>query len=185
MHLILFGAPGVGKGTQAEKISEDYDIPQVSTGEILRSAVSRQTELGKKAQAIMERGELVPDDLMIKIIEDRITQEDCKNGFILDGFPRTIPQAESLEKLLDKLEMPPFKCIEIKVPDDEIIKRLLARGRADDNEETIRKRLKVYKEQTAPVKDYYKSHDHFHSIDGNQHVDRVYKSISHILNCQE
>ncbi len=213
MYLILFGAPGVGKGTQAKLISADYHIPQISTGDMLREAVGKQTELGKKAQAIMERGELVPDDIILGIIKNRISQEDCKNGLILDGFPRTIPQAEGLSKLTEALQLPAFTCIEITVPEAVIIKRLTSRKvcekcgmdfnpvtnpapadhicpkcggrivtRQDDNEETIRKRLKVYHDQTAQVKDYYKQHDHFYSIDGNKDVEAVYQEIKSILN---
>jgi adenylate kinase len=127
MYLILFGAPGVGKGTQAKLISEKFNIPQISTGDMLRNAVKNQTELGKKAGEIMTRGELVPDDLILKMIKERFNRDDCKNGFILDGFPRTIPQAEGLDKLMQELNLPAFRCIEIAVPDAEIIARLVSR----------------------------------------------------------
>ena len=181
MYLILFGAPGVGKGTQAELISKEFNIPQISTGEMLRSAVANKTELGLKAKSIMDKGELVSDDIILGIIEERILQDDCNNGLILDGFPRTIPQAEGLTKLLLKHNFPDFKCIEIKVTDQEIIDRLLKRGRMDDNEETIRKRLDVYKELTAPVKKYYEQHDGFFSVDGNKSISDVYKDIKSII----
>jgi len=212
MHLILFGAPGVGKGTQAKLISQEFHIPQISTGDMLREAVRKQSDLGKKAQNIMEKGELVPDDVMLGIIRERVSQEDCANGFILDGFPRTEKQAEQLDALAKEMHLPPFICIEIEVPDEAIIKRLTSRKtcsqcgadfnpltnpappdnicpicggkiitRTDDNETTIRKRLDVYKQQTAPVKHFYEAHNHFYSIDGDQHVQEVYADIKKIL----
>ncbi len=181
MFLILFGAPGVGKGTQAQRISKDYNIPQISTGEMLRAAVSAGTEMGKKAKTQMATGELVADDIILGIIEERIIGPDCINGFILDGFPRTIPQAEGLTHLLQKHNIPDFKCVEIRVPDEEIVKRLFLRRRADDNEETIRKRLEIYNRQTAPVKAYYEKRNQFASIDGNQPIDSVYESLKNVL----
>lgn len=212
MHLILFGAPGVGKGTQAKLINQEFNIPQISTGDMLREAVRKQTDLGKKAQSIMEKGELVPDDVILGIIRDRISQEDCSKGFILDGFPRTEKQAEQLDALAKEMDLPPFICIEIQVPDAAIIKRLTSRKtcsqcgadfnpqtnpapadnicpicggkiitRTDDNEETIRKRLAVYKEQTAPVKHFYEAKNHFFSINGDQDVQKVYGDIKQIL----
>lgn len=127
MYLILFGAPGVGKGTQAKLVSQKFGIPQISTGDMLREAVKNQTELGKKAGEIMSRGELVPDDLILNMIKERFGRDDCKNGFILDGFPRTLPQAEGLDKLMKELGLPEFKCVEITVPDGDIIARLVSR----------------------------------------------------------
>ena len=213
MHLILFGAPGVGKGTQAKKISKEYGIPQVSTGDMLRDAVREQTELGKKAGSIMNRGDLVPDDLMLDLIHERIMKPDCAKGLILDGFPRTIPQADELSKLMRTLDFPSFTCIEITVPDEKIILRLTSRmtcgacgkdynhaveaapedmvcrkcsgkiiTRKDDNEETIQKRLNVYKEQTSQVKHYYEDKGNFYSINGDQEVDVVYSNLNEILN---
>ena len=127
MNLILFGAPGVGKGTQAKLISKEYQIPQISTGDMLREAVRNQTDLGRQAQQIMERGELVPDEIILGIIRERIQQPDCTDGLILDGFPRTVPQAEGLEQLGHELHLSPFLCIEIRVPEEVIIKRLTTR----------------------------------------------------------
>jgi len=127
MHLILFGAPGVGKGTQAKLISEKYNIPQISTGDMLREAVKAETELGKKASALMNAGKLVPDEIMLALIKDRIGRDDCNPGFILDGFPRTLAQAEGLDQLFSDLSLPNVSCIEISVPDEEIIKRLVSR----------------------------------------------------------
>ena len=127
MYLILFGAPGVGKGTQAKFISQHYHIPQISTGDILRAAVREKTPVGKKAGDIMAQGKLVPDDIILELIRQRIVQKDCRNGFILDGFPRTLIQARELDALMNELKLPPFRCIEIVVPDTEILTRLINR----------------------------------------------------------
>jgi len=127
MHLILFGAPGVGKGTQAKNISQKYGIPQISTGDMLRDAIKRGTELGKKAEAIIARGELVSDEIMLSLIKERVSQPDCKNGFILDGFPRTLPQAKGLSVLFEEKRLPKPVCFEIIVPENVIIKRLTQR----------------------------------------------------------
>jgi adenylate kinase len=127
MHLILFGAPGVGKGTQAKLISKKFHIPQISTGDMLRDAVKSETELGKKASALMNEGRLVPDEIMLELIRERISLADCKDGFILDGFPMKIAQAEGLDRLFSELNLPDVICIEIYVPDEEIIKRLVSR----------------------------------------------------------
>ncbi|RMH61450.1 MAG: adenylate kinase [Calditrichaeota bacterium] len=184
MHVILFGAPGVGKGTQAQLLQKEFNIPQISTGDMLRQAVAEGTPLGLQAKKLMDKGELVADDIMLGIIEDRITRSDCQKGFILDGFPRTIPQAEGLSALLKKHNMPDFTCIEIAVPDEVIVDRLLKRGRADDNEATIRHRLNVYQSQTAPVKEYYKQLGSFVSINGNKAIEDVYNEIKQILTTQ-
>ncbi len=127
MHLILFGAPGVGKGTQAKLISKNFNIPQISTGEMLRDAVKDETDLGKKASLLMNQGKLVPDEIMLELIKERISHQDCETGFILDGFPRTIAQAKGLDKLFYELHLPDVICIEINVPDEEIINRLVSR----------------------------------------------------------
>lgn len=127
MYLILFGAPGVGKGTQAKLISKKLNIPQISTGDMLRAAVKDQTELGKQAQAVMSRGELVSDQIILGLIRERFGKPDAANGFILDGFPRTIAQAEGLDKLVNELKLPALQCIEIVVPDEAIIARLVSR----------------------------------------------------------
>jgi len=127
MHLILFGAPGAGKGTQAKLISANYHIPQISTGDMLREAVKSKSDLGKKAGAIIAEGQLVPDEIMLGLIEERISRDDCKNGFILDGYPRTLVQAENLDSLLERIHMPRLICIEIRVPDKIITRRLISR----------------------------------------------------------
>jgi adenylate kinase len=212
MYLILFGAPGVGKGTQAKLISKEFSVPQISTGDMLREAVKEKSALGLTASKIMTEGKLVPDDIILELIKTRISKKDCKNGFILDGFPRTLDQAESLDKLMLKLNLPPFKCIEITVSDNEIIKRLMNRRicencgkdynlvnnpppasktcnncagkiiqRKDDNEETIKSRLNVYGEQTAPIKDHYFKKGDFYSVDGSQPVPKVQEKIISFL----
>jgi len=127
MYLILFGAPGVGKGTQARLISKKFNIPQISTGDMLRDAVNNETELGKEASLLMNQGKLVPDKIMLELIRERISRHDCETGFILDGFPRTIAQAEGLDRLFSELQLPDLTCIEIYVPDKEIINRLVSR----------------------------------------------------------
>jgi adenylate kinase len=212
MYLILFGAPGVGKGTQAKLISQKHNIPQISTGDMLRAAVKNKTELGKKAGEIMSRGELVPDEIILEMIKERFGMDDCKNGFILDGFPRTLAQAEGLDKLMKELQLPEFQCIEIFVPDHDIISRLVSRRlcsncgtdynlitnpppqdlkclkcggdiiqRKDDNEETISNRLKVYTDQTAPLKNYYQAKGKFFSVDGRKSIDEVQNEIDVLL----
>jgi adenylate kinase len=212
MIVILLGAPGVGKGTQAKKIVNHFHIPQISTGDILRKEVRENTELGRKVSKIMESGELVPDDLILEIIEKRITLPDCKDGFILDGFPRTIPQAKGLHSLLNELNLPAPIVIEIFAPDEEIIRRLTSRRvcsncgkdynlnlnppppdgkcvicggkivqREDDNEKTVRQRLKVYRKETQPLIDYYNNKHQFHRLDGQESIDDLFRNIKEIL----
>jgi adenylate kinase len=186
MRLILLGCPGAGKGTQAKFLTEKYHIPQISTGDILRHAIREGSALGKKVKAIIEEGQLVPDEIVIELVKERIQQPDAKNGFLLDGFPRTVQQAEALQELtsIDYV-------IDIDVPEEEVVKRLSGRRvhpasgrtyhllyqppkqvdrddmtgepliqRPDDSEETVRKRLHVYQTQTSPLKDYYQKKSH-------------------------
>lgn len=197
MNLILLGAPGAGKGTQAEVIADALKIPQISTGNILREAVKNGTEYGLKAKAAMESGSLVSDDIVIGILKDRIAEDDCKNGYILDGFPRNVPQAEALEKMGVKID----KVIEIFVPDETIQKRLSGRRvcegcgasyhvdfkptkeeekcdkcggnvvqRKDDHPDTVIERLKVYHEQTAPLKEFYAGRGILETVIGQEEV---------------
>ena len=172
-RLIFLGPPGAGKGTQAQILSENYKIPHVSTGDILRAAVARQTPLGKKAKDYMERGELVPDTLILGLIQDRLSYEDTANGWILDGFPRNVNQAAFLEELLTKLNQNADCVLNLEVPDEVLVSRLLERKRRDDNEETIRRRLQVYHQDTVPVIDFYRQRETLKTIDGSRTMEEV------------
>lgn len=181
MRIILLGAPGSGKGTQAELIVGKYGIPHISTGDLLRAEVAEGTPLGKKAKAIMESGGLVSDDIMLGMIEDRLSRADVANGFLLDGFPRTLPQAEALDQLLGRLGQPLDVVVFFDVDYGEIMQRLLARRRADDTEDTIRKRLEVYEAQTAPLIDYYKAKGNLRSIQGVGEIEAISQRIVKLL----
>lgn len=167
-RLIFLGPPGAGKGTQASILSESCDVPHISTGAILRDAVDQHTELGKKAEFYMNAGELVPDDLMLDLIRERLTQPDTENGWILDGFPRNLEQAKFLDQLLEEIEQPCQVVINLEVPNPVLIERLLARGREDDTEAVIRNRLEVYAEQTKPLIELYEGRHQLVSIDGDR-----------------
>jgi len=205
MRLMLLGCPGVGKGTQAKFITEKFNIPQISTGDMLRAAITAGTELGKEAKKVMDQGSLVSDDIIIELVKNRIQQADCHNGFLLDGFPRTIPQAEALNHHHVYLDA----VVEIFLPDEEIIRRLSGRRihpgsgrvyhviyhppkvadrddltgdplvqRSDDQEETIRHRLHVYHQQTAPLIDYYNAQSPvYFKIDGRGSVEEVKERV--------
>ncbi|WP_319421603.1 adenylate kinase [Pleurocapsa sp. FMAR1] len=177
-RLIFLGPPGSGKGTQAQKLSEHHQIPHVSTGDILREAVAQQTSLGKEAKDYMDKGELVPDTLILNLIQDRLSHDDAANGWILDGFPRNVNQAAFLEELLIKLNQNADCVLNLEVPDDVLVERLLARQRKDDNEETIRRRLEVYHHNAVPVIDFYHQKQTLKTIDGNQEMEQVTKSLS-------
>jgi adenylate kinase len=177
-RLIFLGPPGAGKGTQALKVAEFYHIPHISTGELLRSAVSQKSELGKKAQEYMEQGELVPDHLILDMVRDRLLLSDVTaKGWILDGFPRNVSQASFLDNLLAEIHQECDYAVNLEVPDEELIGRMLARGRQDDNEETIRRRLEVYREETAPVIDYYRKRNQLVSVNGNLSMDEVTEGL--------
>jgi adenylate kinase len=155
-RLIFLGPPGSGKGTQAQILAQDLNIPHISTGEILRQAMKEQTPLGIKAQHYVNSGELVPDELVQDLVQERLSQPDTQSGWILDGFPRKVTQAVFLEKLLEKLHQNGEKVVNLDAPDKVVVERLLARGRKDDTEEVIRRRLEVYRAETAPLIDYYR-----------------------------
>lgn len=184
-RLIFLGPPGAGKGTQAKQLSDNCQVPHISTGDILRAAVAQQTELGKKAQFYMDAGELVPDELILNMIRERLTAEDALKGWILDGFPRNVEQAAFLDELLQEINQP-FECVvNLEVPDEVIISRLVQRGqqegRSDDTEATIRHRLEVYRERTEPLIDFYRSRQQLVSVDGNQPVKKVTEDLLKVV----
>ena len=183
MRLILLGPPGAGKGTQAKLLVDTYGIPQLSTGDILRSAIAAKTPLGLEAKAIVDRGDLVSDAIVNGIVSERLDAEDCKPGFILDGFPRTIAQAEALDEMLVDKGVKLDAVIEIKADADELVRRVIQRAkesggaRADDNEEVLRKRLGVYQEQTAPLVAYYAERGLLKTVNGMEPVGQVTAAI--------
>lgn len=191
MILIFLGPPGAGKGTQAAHIVERYGVPQLSTGDMLRAAVAAETPVGKKAKAVMDAGDLVSDEIVAAIVEERIEADDCAGGFLLDGFPRTLAQAEMLDAMLLKKGRGLDAVIELRVDDSALIDRLRsriaetqARGddvRKDDNEETFKKRLDVYAEQTAPLIPYYEKQGNLKVVDGMGSVEAVSAEIDAIL----
>jgi adenylate kinase len=176
-RLIFLGPPGAGKGTQAQLLSAKYAIPHISTGDILRIAVNNQTSLGKKAQGYMDRGELVPDELILDLIKERLSQPDAEEGWILDGFPRNVSQATFLDLLLTELNLTADTVLNLEVPDEILIERLLSRKRKDDNEETIRRRLEVYHQDTVPVIDYYTDRGSLKAVNGNLTMEEVSESL--------
>lgn len=206
MNIVLLGAPGAGKGTQAAKLVEEFATPHISTGDILRAAVKNQTELGKKAKGYMDAGDLVPDSLIIDLMDERLREPDCEKGFILDGFPRTTAQAVALDDMLARLERPLDAALLVDVDPEVIIKRLTERRcckecgyigtvadatcpkcggemyqRDDDNETTVRNRLDVYAKSTSPLIDYYKGKGLLKSVDGDRPVDTVYVDVKALL----
>ena len=187
MNLILFGPPGAGKGTQANILIKKYNIVQISTGDMLREEVKLQTDLGKAAKLIMDKGNLVSDEIIISMIEKRIIKPDCENGFIFDGFPRTLQQAIDLDNILDKLNINIDKVIEINVNEEILLKRITKRAeesitsRGDDNSDILKNRIFVYKKDTLPVLKYYKNLNKLYSVDGMRNVEEVSKDIQNIL----
>lgn len=188
-HLILLGPPGAGKGTQAKRLESDRGYVQLSTGDMLRAAVASGSPLGRQAKAVMDAGKLMPDDVMIAIIAERISQPDCRQGFILDGFPRTVAQAEALDRLLSERGLALDHVIEVRVDDDMLVDRINARnaqagaggGRSDDTVETLRRRLQVYHEQTAPILPYYEKTGRLVTVDGMASIDEVGRHIDMVL----
>ncbi|MDR1483962.1 MAG: adenylate kinase [Planctomycetaceae bacterium] len=181
MRIIFIGPPGAGKGTQAEKIIAKYKPAHLSTGDMLRAARDAKTKIGLEAEKYMSGGQLVPDDVIIGIISDRLQAPDCQVGYLLDGFPRTIAQAEALDKMLAEKGTPLDVVLELRVPDEELFKRLAGRGRADDKPEVIRERLVAYNNQTSPLLDYYGKQGLLKTIDGLGSVDEIFVRIEKIL----
>ena len=211
MNIILFGPPGAGKGTQAKKLVDFYGIPQISTGDILRANVGKGTELGFAAKAYMDKGELVPDEVLIGIIKNRLKEQDCSKGFILDGYPRTVPQADALAVILKEIGKPIDVVLNLEVPDEVLVERISNRlmckcgasyhtisnppkkdnicdlcgceifQRADDKEEAVQNRLNVYKKQTQPLINYYAKQGLLVSLDGTRDIDEVFEDINAVL----
>lgn len=181
MQLVILGPPGAGKGTQAKQIHGKYGIPHISTGDILRAEVARGSELGNQVKGVMERGELVSDDIVLRLVEDRLADPDCDGGFILDGFPRTIPQARGLDDILRKQKKGPVRVLNLAVPDDVLTRRMLARKRADDTEDTIMNRIRIYHEDTAPLIDFYRQRGALVTIDGTGSIEEVFANIQAVL----
>jgi len=180
-RLLLLGPPGAGKGTQAQRIVARFGIPQIATGDMLRAAVEEGSEVGRRAQACMEEGKLVPDEVVIAVAEARLAQPDARSGFLLDGFPRTVAQARALDEMLQRLDSRLDLCLALRVEEEELVTRLLRRagieGRSDDNEESIRVRMKEYREKTAPLLDYYREKGILAEIDGLGTVEEVGRRI--------
>jgi len=181
MRLVLLGAPGSGKGTQATRLREHLQVPHISTGELLRAAVNAGTPLGLQAKAIMAAGNLVSDEIVLGMLEDRFQQRDTVNGFILDGYPRNLAQAAALDKLLTKIKQPMDIAVQLDVATDLLVERIAGRaaaeGRADDSPEAVRNRLKVYDELTAPVVDFYRNQGKLAHLDGVGQPDEVFTRI--------
>lgn len=171
--MVLLGAPGCGKGTQAEIVSQRLEIPAISTGDMLRRAVEEGSELGQRVQSIMVAGGLVDDDTMAEVVRDRLGREDARRGFLLDGYPRTLDQADTLEEILAEQDRGLDAVIHLDVPEAELVRRALARQRADDREETIKERLRLYHEKTEPLIGYYEARGLLRRVDGFQSIDRV------------
>lgn len=186
MRIVLLGPPGCGKGTQAAMLQERLSLAHISTGELLRDAVRRQTELGLKAQAFMDAGELVPDALVLGLLEARLAEPDVSNGFILDGYPRNAAQAEALDALLARIGQPIDSAAALIVNENEVVERLSKRaqeeGRSDDSKDVIRNRMRVYAEQTAPVAAHFAAAGHLHEIDGMGSVEQVNQRLLDALN---
>jgi adenylate kinase len=179
-RLIFLGPPGAGKGTQAKLLAELLNIPHISTGDILRNAIALATPLGQKAQSYVDKGELVPDDLLLDLVRDRLNQADAEKGWILDGFPRNVNQASFLDDLLQKLNQN-CECINLEVPDEVLVARMLGRGRRDDNEETIRRRLEVYHNETAPLIGFYRERSTLRAINGDRPLEEVTESLKQVV----
>jgi adenylate kinase len=185
VNILLLGPQGSGKGTQATRIEAEYGIPHIATGDMLRAAIEQGTELGKKVKPILERGELVPDELMINLIRDRLQQQDAERGFVLDGFPRTSTQADALDVMLDEIDRDLSVVFEFQVPDDVATERLLKRseleGRTDDEPDVIARRLKLYHAQTEPLVEHYRVQGNLVGVHADRPVNQVFSEIQDSL----
>lgn len=181
INLILIGAPGSGKGTQAKFIKKDFDIAHISTGDMFRENIKNNTELGLEAQKYMDKGDLVPDEVTVNMISERLKQDDCKTGFMLDGFPRTIEQAKALDEMLKSLNIKLNAVLNLKADDAEVLKRLLSRGRSDDNEATIKNRLNIFKNQSEPILDHYQDKTKIIDVLSEGLLEDIYANIKESL----
>jgi len=181
MRLIFIGPPGVGKGTQSKRLLAALGIPHLSTGDMLREAIQQDTEIGRKSRDYLNSGKLVPDPIILQIIAERLNKGDCQRGCLFDGFPRTLGQAQGLDKYLDEHGMPMSGVLELKVDQNELIRRLAGRARDDDRPEIIRERVEQYNRQTAPLLEYYRKRGLLHTIDGTGTTDEVYARIDDVL----
>lgn len=181
MRLLLLGAPGSGKGTQAVRLKDHLQVPHISTGDLLRAEVAAGSKLGLEAKEVMARGELVSDAILLGMLEDRLAREDVANGFILDGYPRNLVQAAALNELLTRIGQPMDYAVQLAVPTELLVDRIAGRaqaeGRADDNPESVRKRLQIYDEQTAPVIAFYRDHGQLTEVDGVGGMDDVFARV--------
>ncbi len=181
MNVIFFGPPGVGKGTQAEILAERLEVPHISTGAIFRAAIAANKEIGLKAKEYMDQGKLVPDEITTAIAIDALDEPQCKNGFILDGFPRNLAQAKDLETAMNERGRPIDTVVYLAAPDEELVRRMMGRGRSDDSEDVIRTRLEVYRSETEPVLEYYRRMDRVAEVEGVGEIkevhERVYQSV--------
>ncbi len=186
LNIVLFGPPGAGKGTQSELIIKEFNLTHISTGDLFRKHIGEGTELGKEAQRYMDEGELVPDQLVIDMVEAKLSENHTTTGFIFDGFPRTVNQAEALDKLLDRVSNPIAVTIALEVPEEELKRRLLERGKTsgrpdDQNEEKVNTRISVYLAETLPVATYYKEQSKFSSVDGIGSIEDIFARISQAI----
>jgi len=179
MRIILFGPPGAGKGTQAKLIEEKFSVKQLSTGDMFRNAIRNQSPLGVKVKSILDEGKLVPDSTVVELVEEALDKPEFKQGYILDGFPRTVPQAEAFDALLEKNGNKLDAFLSLSVPDEELMRRILSRGegRSDDTPEKVKTRLEVYNDETAPVENYYKQKGVHKSIDGTGTIEEIFERI--------
>jgi len=180
VRIVLLGPPGAGKGTQAVKLAEKLGVPQISTGDLFRHNISTGTELGLQAKTYLDAGDLVPAELTNALVDDRLSDDDVTGGFILDGFPRTVEQAEALHGMLARRGLALDAVLEFRVPEDELVQRLKGRGRADDTEDVIRNRFRVYRDETAPLLDYYSRE--LKTVDAVGELDEVFARALHALN---
>jgi len=183
MNIIIFGPPGAGKGTQAKKINNHFEIPHLSTGNIFRENIKNETPLGKKVKSILDAGELVPDETVVDLVKDELSKEKYDDGVILDGFPRTVAQAEALDSFFEKNEKKIDAFLTLSVPEEELVERILSRedGRSDDTPEKVKNRLSVYHKKTAPVLNYYKEKGAVKEIDGVGSIDEIFNRIKKAL----